>query len=216
MPITFVLLTPEKCKEEERTMVTGRSPLKNKIHSRKDAWLYIVIAIILTVNQIALAELSPIPVNTPPTLPKIYNVSEDDAERYKGILQRARDNKPLWITRLFPTLEEKAAEWSAIKESLGDEEYYGIKHGLPVGNVVSEEHAVFLAYSALEDRFGYDDTTMSVYYPDMTYDITEEDAPVWRIRLVPYGQKRYGSYRVNIDARNGAVLSLRAPEDPRG
>jgi hypothetical protein len=152
---------------------------------------------------------------TPSIFPKTYDISEADAERYQQIRKNAIKNIPKWIPKLFHTLEEKAAQWNEIKETISDE-YYGIMNGLPSDAVISEEWAVFLGYAALEERYGYDEDILSVYYPYMTYDIGMADTPVWKIRFVPYGSGRYGSYYVDIEAKTGVVLKFRAPEDPRG
>lgn len=152
---------------------------------------------------------------TPSVFPKTYDISETDAERYQRIRQNAIKNIPIWITKLFPTLEEKAAQWNEIKETISDK-YYGIMNGLPTDDVISEEWAVFLGYAALEERYGYDEDILCVYYPDMTYDVGMADKPAWKIRFVPYGLDRYGSYYIDIEAKTGVVLKFRAPEDPRG
>ena len=147
--------------------------------------------------------------------PKAYKISDTDAKRYQRIRQSAIANIPTWIPRLFPTLEEKVAQWTKFRATTPGK-YYDAICGFPSEHVISEEWAVFLGYAALEERYGYDEEVLSVYYPDMIYDIKVADKPVWIIRFVPYALGRYGSYYVEIEAKTGIIINFRAPEDPKG
>jgi hypothetical protein len=175
-----------------------------KVQSGSVLWIAILWLLILAAGQGVVAEQAPI-------FPKTYEISEEDAERYQMILERAIENTT-W-TRLR-TIEQKAALW--IENYSDCENYDGIVDGLPSDDVITEEHAVFLVYAALEEKYGFDENILCFFHPDMTYDIMVEDMPVWRIDLLPYDLEEYSNYLIVIEAKTGIVLHCIGPDNALG
>ena len=150
--------------------------------------------------------------------PKTYELSEADAERYRKIWQNANKDAHAFLAEwFFLTLEEKVAQW--IENYKDYENYDGIVDGLPSDDVISDEQAVFLAYTALRDKYGYDENVLRFFYPRLTYDIFVKDAPLWKIELCPFNDDifyGYGHFYIDIDAKTGIVLNCRGPEDAIG
>jgi hypothetical protein len=152
-----------------------------------------------------------------PTFPKTYEISDADAERYGDIMKKAIDTIPPLLRNLYPTIEEKAERWAKnpiIKESHG-----GFVDGLPTEKDITKEAALYLAYAAMDDKYGYTDDVLCLFYPDFTFHVANEEDPIWVIELFSFNEEvnnEFGNYHIWIHARTGVVESCFGPEDALG
>lgn len=152
-----------------------------------------------------------------PSFPKIYEISEPDAERYSEIMKKALDAAPLLVHNLHPTIEEKAEMWA--KNHKAGESYGGFVDGLPTEKDITQEEALYLAYAAMEDKYGYSEDVLCLFYPDFTFHVANEEDPIWAIELFSFNEEvnnEFGNYHIWIHARTGIVENCRGPEDAQG
>ncbi|MDL2319064.1 4Fe-4S dicluster domain-containing protein [Eubacteriales bacterium OttesenSCG-928-A19] len=149
-----------------------------KKYSKKVLWIIIILLAGGCIGQSASAIEAPM-------FPKTYEISDADVLRYEEILRSALDSAPPSMAILHSSVEEKAALWEEYEKTLS-EDYDGDAYGLPSGDALTEEQAIFLAYAAVEDKYGFDEDVLYLFYPDLTYEISNVDVPIWRVALVAY------------------------------
>jgi hypothetical protein len=169
----------------------------------------IMLLLILTIGQSAIAEQAPV-------FPKAYELSDADVERYRSIRQRAIDNAPLsWNWGVIQLMQEAAWE-NDRNEPVSSNEYDGTIDQSSVDDLISEEIAVFLAYAALEDKYGFDENILCFFYPLVIFEMGTVATPLWKVDLLTFDPEEYLDYRMEIDAKTGVVLSCHGPEDAVG
>jgi hypothetical protein len=152
-----------------------------------------------------------------PAFPKTYEISDSDTERYREIMRKAIDTAPPLVHIVQPTIEEKADRWA--KNPITKESYGGFVDGLPTEKDITQEEALFLAYAAMVDKYGYSDDVLCLFYPDFTFHVANEEDPIWVIELFSFNEEvnnEFGNYHIWIHARTGIVESCYGPEDAKG
>ena len=169
----------------------------------------IILSVILVIGHEAIGEQTPV-------FPKTYEISKEDMERYQNIREYAIENAlSSWSYRFILSVEEKAALW--VQSNGSDFQCrVGIVDGLPTEDAISEEWAVYLAYAALEEKYGFDENILCFFHLNMIYDISIVDSPIWKVELIPYDLEEYGCYNIDIEAMTSIVLNCRGPEDAVG
>jgi len=169
----------------------------------------IILSVLLVIGHEAIGEQTPV-------FPKTYEISKEDMERYQNIREYAIENAlSSWSYRFILSVEEKAALW--VQSNGGDFQCrVGIVDGLPTEDAISEEWAVYLAYAALEEKYGFDENILCFFHLNMIYDISIVDSPIWKVELIPYDLEEYGCYNIDIEAMTSIVLNCRGPEDAVG
>ena len=76
-------------------------------------------------------------------------------------------------------------------------------HGLPTALDIPKEEAVFLAAQAVKEKYGAAEETLELAGPALAFDVTDPDAPVWRVSFLD----RESMYAVALSGAGGQVLS---------
>jgi hypothetical protein len=152
-----------------------------------------------------------------PAFPKTYEISDSDVERYSEIMEKAINTAPPLVHILHPTIEEKAEMWA--ENHITGKSYGGFVDGLPTEKDITKEEALFLAYAAMVDKYGYSDDVLCLFYPDFTFHVANEEDPIWVVELFSFNEEvnnEFGAYYIWIHARTGIVESCHGPEDAKG
>lgn len=136
----------------------------------------LLIVLALTATALSFAEGNAL-------FPKTYELSPSDIERYQNIMQAIVGKEPSWLRHGALSLEEKA---QFDLETFGEDREEGIFYNtLPTEADIPKEQALFLAYAAMEDKYGYNDDVLCLFYPDYYF--------LRQMKTIPFG--RWGFIR---------------------
>lgn len=97
-----------------------------------------------------------------------------------------------------------------------------IRFGLPGEGDMTGEEATQAVIGYVKEHYGATDKGLEKLQPYVSFDITDSENPIWRVKLLPFLVESYEHYEstgyvVHIDARTGdVILSLNRPQDDIG
>lgn len=136
---------------------------------------------------------------------KIIILSAEDQERYSQIAVQAYENAPEVLKTSQLTLEQRAQETQLLSE---EEKTYATLWGLPQGDDISQETALYLSYAYLQESCQMEEAELVSLFPVFTFEITDPEAPVWCIKFMPLDAEAQTVIVVKIYAGSGCLAEL--------
>lgn len=136
---------------------------------------------------------------------KIIILSAEDQEWYSQIAAQAYENAPEVLKTSQLTLEQRAQETQLLSE---EERAYTTLWGLPQGDDISQETALYLSYAYLQEACQMEDKELASLFPVFTFEITDPEAPVWCIKFMPLDAETQAVIVVKIYAGSGCLAEL--------
>lgn len=150
--------------------------------------------------------------------PVEYTLTESEIVRFAALLEAANENPPLSIGVTNLTFIQRANE-TQIWKIQNPGKTPDTSYGLPTAQDISYEIAVYYAYKAVEEKSGYGDDILALFYPYPYLDVTDADNPFWYVEMLPMKEgvfDEFGMFFVKILARTGVVESCIGVEDAVG
>lgn len=180
--------------------LTGQTPCRG---TKKNALLSLLVLFALCCSPIALGEVE---------RDVELRYSEEDAARYAALFERAKefmhDTVPGFEYEPFAVYREKHYFNNLV-----------LQGGIPTELDMTEEEALFTAYSCIEEKYDETEEVLIRFYPTHSFNVEDPANPIWIIHLSPFinGEfEIYGSYIVHIEARTGVVVHIVSDEDALG